>query len=133
MTNNTRVHSGFSLIEVMITVAVIAILSAVALPSYRSYVMRANRSEAKAALINAQVAEEKYFLQNSTYGTLAQIGILASTAKGYYSIGVSNVSATTYKVTATAQQGQASDTTCGTMEIDQSGTKNPADTSVCWK
>lgn len=134
---------GVSLMELMIVVAVIAIISAIAYPSYRSYIIRANRSEAKIALLSVQVAQERWFLQNSTYATNAQLtpaapnglGIPATTPKGNYSITLSGVSAAGYTASAapTTTGSQASDTTCGTYTIDQSGTKTPADSTGCWR
>ena len=58
---------GFTLVELMIVVVVVSILAAVAIPSYRNYVMRSQRIDATTALLRIQAAEEKYFLQNNAY------------------------------------------------------------------
>src|SRR5437899_1251323 len=60
---------GVTLIELMVVLAIVAILSSLAVGSYRRYVLRANRTDATSALLRTQVAEEKYFLHNNTYTT----------------------------------------------------------------
>ena len=62
-----KTQYGFTLIELMITVAIIAILAGIAYPSYLSQVRRSNRTEARTALLQAQVAQEKFFLQYNRY------------------------------------------------------------------
>lgn len=131
-------QKAFTLIELMITVAVVAILAAIAYPSYQSQILRSHRSEAKAALLQAQVEQEKYFLQSNSYGTLAQIGagklgLKAGdlTAGGYYKIEFENLTGTTYRAKATAQGSQANDTGCTVLSIDETGSKLPT-TEKCW-
>ncbi len=138
--------AGFSLIELMIVVAIVAILATIATGSYRRYAMRANRTDAKSALLQIQVAQEKYYLQYSAYvTTLANIaaapptglgvaidGSTGATAAGYYTIALNNPTATSYTLTATAVNGQAADTDCPTLSVDQSGQKLPGPPSHCW-
>ena len=62
---------GVTLLELMAVVVVIGILSIVALPSYRQYVLRAQRTEAKSALLRLATNQERYYLGNRTYGTVA--------------------------------------------------------------
>ncbi|MGD9841592.1 MAG: type IV pilin protein [Steroidobacteraceae bacterium] len=129
---------GFTLIELMIVVAIVAILAAIAYPSYRNQVMRSHRSEGKAALLQIQVAQEKYYLQNNTYGTLAQLGPTSLglkstgfTTNSYYAITLSGISATGYTATASgATTSQAGDTGCVTLTINNTGARTP--TSGCW-
>ena len=59
--------TGFTLIELMIVIVVVAVLAAIAMPSYRQYVLRTHRTEAKRTLLNVAVAQEKFYLQNNTY------------------------------------------------------------------
>lgn len=133
-------QTGVTLIELMIVVAVISILAAIAYPSYQTQVRRSHRTDATAALLQIQVAQEKYFLQNNSYGTLAQLvptslGLRTSgadivTTNGYYRVDFSAQTATTFTARATPIGGQASDS-CGTYTISHTGTRTPT-TSGCW-
>lgn len=142
-----RQNSAFTLVELMITVAIMAILSTIAYASYRSYIVRANRTEAKMALLQIQTAEEKFYLQNNRYVTAAGdmpnkptdsppgLGIDTTTASGNYQLNVvPNPDNQSYQATATAQGAQATDdATCKTFTIDNTGTKFPAESTGCWK
>ena len=70
----SRPQGGFTLLELMIVVVVLGILAAIALPSYREYVRRANRAEARAALQAASQWMERAFTARGTYPALAEIG-----------------------------------------------------------
>jgi type IV pilus assembly protein PilE len=128
---------GFSLIELMIVVAVVAILASIAVPSYRQYVLRSHRTEAKAALLNVAAAQEKFYLQNNTYTTAltdappAGLGIAATTRNGYYTIAIGGANVTTFSVTATATGTQTQDTRCLTFSINELGVKT-ATNADCW-
>jgi type IV pilus assembly protein PilE len=132
---------GVTMIELLTVVAIVAILSSVALVSYRSYVLRAHRTDASTALLRIQVAEEKYFLQNNTYTIdLADappvgLGIASPTANGFYTLVVAgnpNIT-TSYLATATAVGSQLKDRPCPTLAIDDQGQHGPAATaSTCW-
>jgi type IV pilus assembly protein PilE len=115
--------SGFTLIELMITVAVIAIIAAVALPSYSQHVMRANITEAVSGLSDMRVKLEQYFQDQRTYngapapcnaGTVAPLPV----AK-HFTFACSNLGALTYTVTATGSGSMAN----FTYTINQAGTK----------
>lgn len=109
--------SGFTLMELMITVAIIGIIASIALPAYSNYIIRGKRSDAKAALLNAQLEQEKYRANNTTYGTLTEIGVSSTSPNGYYTIAVSGTpDATTYTVTA-APLSPFADASCGTLGI----------------
>jgi type IV pilus assembly protein PilE len=96
--------SGFTLMELMITVAIIGILAAIAVPAYSDYVTRAKRSDGKAGLLALQLAEEKWRANHTTYTTaLDNTGLNIGTASpdGKYTISISAASATDYTAAAT--------------------------------
>ena len=130
-------NCGFTLIELMIVVAIVAILAAVAFPSYQDSIRLARRSDAADGLMNLQGLQEKYRANNTTFGTLAQIGGAAASEDGFYTLTVGNNAATTYTLTATAVAGttQAADAGCTAMTLTVAaatprGVKAPA---VCWR
>lgn len=134
-------HSkGITLIELMIAVAIVAILAAVAYPSYSRYMLTSHRTEAQAALVRVSNLEERYFMDNNSYGSLFDLGLTATSAatslvteNGYYTLR-SVVSGATYTLTATATGSQSSDTECGSLSLDSSGHKSSSTASAdtCW-
>lgn len=132
----TSAQRGFTLIELMITVAIVGILAAIAYPSYTNYVLRGYRSEGIAMLSDAAARMERFYAQNNTYAgaTLATLGITnANSPNNRYTLSLpSTATVTTYTLQIAPQGAQTKDTTCGTMSLDQSGTKLPA-TAECWK
>lgn len=131
-----RCNIGITLIELVVVMAIIAILAAVAIPSYRSYILRSNRAEAKAALLNVRVAQEKWFLQNNTYTSLNNLNINNVTAQGNYTLDFApgTLTATTFTAVATPTGAQAADADCAAFTIDQSGNRTPnPDPNSCWR
>jgi type IV pilus assembly protein PilE len=133
---------GITLIELMTVVVIVAILGSISVSSYRSYLIRTNRTEAKMALLRVQAAQEKFFLQKNRYATNdelddsppAGLGVPASTPSGFYSVTLENVTATTYSAKATATGGQLKDKAdCRTLTINQNGAREPATSTGCWK
>ena len=97
-----RTEHGFTLIELMITVAIVAILAAVALPSYTQYVLRAKITEASSSLSDMRLKMERFFQDNRTYVGACQLNTVAPPpASPNFSYACNNLTATTYEVTAT--------------------------------
>jgi len=132
---------GFTLIELMITVAVVAILAAIAYPSYLEQVRKSRRAEAKAALLGCAQRLERRFSERSTYdatfGTTATDLCSDQSEHGHYGLSLSFNAATpaVYTMTATRQGQQANDA-CGDFTYTQDGTKNVVNGSLaaaqCW-
>lgn len=128
MNTDTR---GFSLIELLVVIAILGIIAAIAVPQYNQYRRRANRSEARTALVEATQTAERFFVRNNTYvGAAAGGNIPAQSPHGLYAIAYNAPNATTFTVTATPQGGQAGDE-CGTFTINHAGVRTPAQAG-CW-
>lgn len=134
-----RRQQGFSLIELMIVVLVVAILGAVAIPSYRGYMMRSHRIDAQRALTDVAARQERYLYSNNTYTeTLGDLGASSSMAGSYYSVAIdpASTSTTAFKVVATAVGTQQNDKACLTLTLDQAGRQGSTGTTTndpkCW-
>ncbi|MBA3564136.1 MAG: type IV pilin protein [Gammaproteobacteria bacterium] len=133
---------GFTLIELMIALVIVAILASIAIPGYRNYILRTNRGDATAALLKIAAAQEKFYLQNDTYTTNLTdappdgLGI-PTTENGLYdlAVGAADTAGFTATATAIAGEAQASDDDCQTFTINQQGVRgsDPGDVDVCWR
>lgn len=131
--------AGFTLIELMIVVAVIAILVAVAVPTYQDSVRKSRRGQAQADLVEASQAMERYYTVNGKYTgkTLKEIAGFDQSPRGngtaYYSLSL-QADTRSYTVTATPSSGSdQSQDKCGTMSVDATGKKTAKSTDYCWK
>lgn len=129
--------TGFTLIELMIAVAIIAILASIALPAYQEQIRKSRRAQAKADLVEYAQLAERYFTVNNTY-----VGFALPTsqspreagATARYNLPAPTTTATTFTLTANATGAQASDR-CGDLSITNTGQKGEtgsASLEECW-
>lgn len=125
---------GFTLIELMIVVAIVGILAAVAYPSYQDYVRRAARADAQADMLELAQWMERQFTVGNTYAGLAlPFNQSPRTGTARYLLDVNPVAtATTYRIRARPQGTQAADV-CDEMSVNQLGVTTPAVPADCWR
>ena len=146
-----QAQRGFTLIELMIAVVVIGILSAIAIPNYRSYVQKAERGAAKAVMLNIAQTEERYYTNNGTY--LAVAALPAAAPSGWQNYSGSSATSVKYNITVVAgtiaspntlisdaytiiaAAPVATDALCGTLKLYSTGAKAASGTggvAQCW-
>jgi type IV pilus assembly protein PilE len=154
-TFNSR-RRGFTLIELVVSMLIAAILAAIAIPAYSNYVRKARRVEAKNALLDLGTLEERYFSSQQVYtSTWADLGYTGTTAvtigNGYYTVAVPTIGAATapdathagtpatWTLIATAAGDQQKDTSCRSFTVTSAGVQSSLDsanndsTATCWK
>jgi type IV pilus assembly protein PilE len=143
-----QTQRGFTLIELMITVAIVGILASIAYPSYQSSVMKSRRADAQGALLGFENAMERYFTVKNKY-TGAGVGgadtgapdpiiyTISSETANFYTVTISAATDSTYTLNATPTGAQTNDE-CGTLTLTHTGVKDVsgADSGVtaadCW-
>jgi type IV pilus assembly protein PilE len=147
---------GFTLIELMITVAIIGILAAVAIPIYLHQIRESRRTDARTAILDLAAAEQRYYATQNAYTAVpTNLGYTGSwpvtVGSGYYQVWVytpaqapdpdaANLTAPSFSVEAqpVGTTDQANDTTCATFNVDSAGNQTAEDssgndqTSTCW-
>lgn len=132
--------AGFTLIELMVAVAVVGILAAVAYPSYQEYLRKTRRVDAKIALMSAAQALERYYTENMSYADADDDNVLAATSNdGHYSLSFASnsLTANTFTIKATpVNAGPQDGDKCGTFTLNNLGQKGVENatlsTSQCW-
>ncbi len=135
---------GFTLIELMVVVAIIGLLAAIAIPSYKDSTRRANRADAQITLSRLATLQERYFFRTNQYtGDFNDLisGVADNTTsitsdEGYYTIALT-ATASSWSLTATGTGDQANDTECATLTLTNLGAKtstdsNNAASTECW-
>lgn len=144
-----RRAGGFTLIELMVTLVVAAILISIAVPAYQTQVRKSRRTEARNAVMDLAAREERYYSVNNAYTNLAlqlaygqdNAAINArSVGSGYYTVTVGLTGDPTatppirpgFKITASAVGAQLKDTPCQTFTVDDLGTQTSLPSADCW-
>jgi type IV pilus assembly protein PilE len=138
--------AGFTLIEILIALAIVAITTLLAASTYRKQLQRGHRAQAAQSLLLAAAEQEKFHLANGTYVSRLDasagadppgLPVASRTPGGHYTIAVTLATAAEFRVVATAS-GSRSDPACHTMSIDESGRRQAtgaggADSAArCW-
>ena len=139
---------GVTLLELMIVVAIIAMIAAFAYPSYVQFTVRAKRTAATGTLMQIADRQQQFFMDNKRYAsTLTRLGyandtiavgdegqvVAAGDADRIYSINISNSTATTYTLTAAPQLAQAAKDKCGSLTLTNTGVKGHSGSGTkCW-
>lgn len=135
---------GFTLIEIMVTVSILAIITAIAVPAYEKNAQKSRRADGIALLMDAAAREERFIIDNTATGyTTTVVGSTglgltsANSQKGYYvlSIALGDSSAVppepAFTLTATAQNGQENDV-CKNLTLTSTGVRSATASSNCW-
>jgi len=135
---------GFTLIELMVTLVIVAILVSLAVPAYGKYMTKARRSDAIAMLVDVAGEQERFLSERNRYATKpTEMGYDKDellSKEGHYSISIANNTPTSFVLTATPVSGgkQAGDEECGAFTLNSGGVKGVVDDSAtedagyCW-
>ena len=141
-----RPTAGYTLIEIVISLAIVALTTTFAVSSYRHHMVRSHRVEAAQALLAVAAEQEKFHLSNGSYGDRLDAGrgddppgipVSSTTPRGFYRLRIAGVDAAGFVATAERVDRDA-DPACVTLSLDQSGRRQARDgadrdtTSLCW-
>jgi len=141
---------GVTLIELIVVVIIVGVLASVAIPSYRAYVIRSQRADAKDALLALATAQEKHYLQCNSYATAidnatdcaaGELNAPAASKNGWYDLAIVNADATGFTISATATAGrtQFQDEACRSFQVSDRGIRtafdagNADNSAECWQ
>lgn len=140
-----RIERGFTLIELMIVIAVVGILAGVAVPSFQTPLYKARRTDGITALLQLQMSQEQWRSGNTRYASLSDLRAPTASGMRYYTLAVADPTASGYSLIATATGAQAGDRLCRVLRItvangqathasgaDPRDTNADADNRRCW-
>jgi len=148
-----RKSAGVTLLELMIVIVIVAVLASIAIPSYRNYVIRAQRTDATSGLLRLATQQEKFYLQNNRYAANAELAIappnglgVAGTENGWYALSIDAPSAACPLVSCfvaraapAAGSPQAVDADCQGFAVNERGVRTATNsggvdnTATCWR
>jgi type IV pilus assembly protein PilE len=134
----TLAHAkGVTLIEMLVVIAILAVMSAIAFPAYTAQVLKTNRMDAKRILMQIQTAYERYYVENNNVyptvgitGTYSALSLGTPPSSSNYTFSAS-ASGTSYTLSATTAGAEVADTDCTNFYLDNLGNRT-ATSSTCW-
>lgn len=134
-----KVQKGFTLIELMLAIAIVGILASIAYPSYTNYLLKGRRASAQAHLMDIAQRQQQYLLDARAYADSSTLNVTTpSDVSAYYTIAILPVNTAgvppSFTVTATPKAGTAQvNDQCGALGIDNTGNKTAAPGMTgCW-
>ena len=134
----SRPIKGFSLIELMIAIAIVGIIAGLAIPSYNNYILKSGRAEAKGVLLQVAQTLERCYTRYSAYDADAcpiDQGYTVMSENDRYELTATTVGANAFELTAVPQAGQAKDTKCGNFTLEHTGNRGISGSGAkkdCW-
>jgi type IV pilus assembly protein PilE len=128
---------GFSLLEIMLTLFIMALLTALSVPVYSSYFMHQHRLAAETSLFKLATQLEKFYLQHDSYdkATLAELGFSTKTADQSYLLNIAKADNVRFELQAIPEGRQAKELICGTLTLSSQGEKGMTGKGAvkdCW-